>query len=63
MKRAVKKISYMLKGGPFNGEKVELSSPKTLVFRSKGLRGHYGARHIPKYAELSVLSWFPAKEA
>lgn len=28
-------------GGPFNGETVYLTTPKTLTFSVKGMTGHY----------------------
>ena len=41
MRRYVKKKEYYCRGGPFDGNKIWLSSPSTLPIRFKGVVGRY----------------------
>jgi len=39
-------MEYELVGGPFNGKKVELSSPSSMVFRVGEEAGRYAASYM-----------------
>ena len=47
MKRIrVKKIAYVMKGGPMDGQTLYLSSPGTLSFSLHGQTGHYNSANV-----------------
>lgn len=42
----VKKIAYVMKGGPMDGQTLYLSSSGTLSFSLHGQTGHYNSENV-----------------